>query len=42
MLNAMDLVEAYQNDELADERLRQIASTLREDDNPVLMRLKFK
>lgn len=42
MLNAMDLVEAYQNDELADERLRKIASTLREDDNPVLMRLKFK
>ena len=42
MLNAMDLVEAYQNDELADERLREIASTLREDDNPVLMRLKFK
>lgn len=42
MLNAMDLVEAYQNNELADERLRQIASTLREDDNPVLMRLKFK
>ena len=42
MLNAMDLVEAYQNDELADERLRQIASTLQEDDNPVLMRLKFK
>ena len=42
MLNAMDLVEAYQNNELADERLREIASTLREDDNPVLMRLKFK
>lgn len=42
MLNAMDLVEAYQNNEIADERLRQIASTLREDDNPVLMRLKFK
>ena len=42
MLNAMDLVEAYQNDELSDERLREIASTLREDDNPVLMRLKFK
>lgn len=41
-LNAMDLVEAYQNNELADERLREIASTLREDDNPVLMRLKFK
>ena len=42
MLNAMDLVEAYRNNALADERLRQIASTLREDDNPVLMRLKFK
>ena len=42
MLNAMDLVEAYQNNEIADERLREIASTLREDDNPVLMRLKFK
>lgn len=41
-LNAMDLVEAYRNNEIADEKLKKIASTLKEEDNPVLMLLKFK
>ena len=41
-LNAMDLVEAYQNNQITDEKLKQIASTLKEEDNPVLMLLKFK
>ena len=41
-LNAMDLVEAYQNDEIMDDKLKKIASTLKEEDNPVLMLLKFK
>lgn len=41
-LNALDLVEAYRNNEITDERLKKIASTLKEEDNPVLMLLKFK
>ena len=41
-LNAMDLVEAYQNNEITDEKLKKIASTMKEEDNPVLMLLKFK
>ena len=41
-LNAMDLVEAYQNGEITDDKLKKIASTLKEEDNPVLMLLKFK
>lgn len=41
-LNAMDLVEAYRNNEIIDEKLKAIASTLKEEDNPVLMLLKFK
>lgn len=41
-LNAMDLVEAYRNNKIIDEKLKAIASTLKEEDNPVLMLLKFK
>lgn len=41
-LNAIDLVDAYQNNKIVDERLKKIASTLQEEDNPVLMILKFK
>lgn len=41
-LEAMDLVEAYQNNKITDEKLKAIASTLKEEDNPVLMLLKFK
>lgn len=41
-LNAMDLIEAHQKNEIVDEKLKKIASTLNEEDNPVLMLLKFK
>lgn len=41
-LNAMDLTEAYRKNEIADEKLKKIASTLKEEDNPILMLLKFK
>lgn len=41
-LNVMDLIEAYQKNELIDEQLKKIASTLKEEDNPVLMLLRFK
>lgn len=41
-LNAMNLVEAYGKNEIADQRLKEIASKLQEEDNPVLMILKFK
>lgn len=41
-LSAMDLVEAYNKNEIADEKLKEIASKLQEEDNPVLMILKFK
>lgn len=41
-LSAMDLTEAYRKNEIADEKLKKIASTLKEEDNPVLMLLKFK
>lgn len=40
-LNAMDVVEAYRNNRITDSELKQIASTLKEEDNPVLMLLKF-
>ena len=39
-LNAMDLAEAYANNQITDEKLK--ASNLKEEDNPVLMILKFK
>lgn len=42
VLEAMDLVEAYQNNEIANEQLKVIASKLKEEDNPILMKLKFK
>lgn len=42
MLQAMDLVEAYNQKQIADEKLAAIASRLQEEDNPVLMLLKFK
>ncbi|MBP3517593.1 MAG: 6-bladed beta-propeller [Parabacteroides sp.] len=42
ILNAMDLVEAYENNQITDEKLKNIASKLQEEDNPVLMLLKFK
>lgn len=41
-LNAMDLVEAYSKNQITDEKLKAIASQLHEEDNPVLMVLKFK
>lgn len=41
-LNAMDLAEAYANNQITDEKLKEIASNLKEEDNPVLMILKFK
>ncbi|WP_102407514.1 6-bladed beta-propeller [Parabacteroides bouchesdurhonensis] len=41
-LNAMDLIEAYNKNQIADEKLKKIASKLQEEDNPVLMILKFK
>lgn len=41
-LNAMDIVEAFQKNEIMDEQLNEIASTLKEEDNPVLMLLRFK
>ena len=41
-LSAMDLVEAYQKKQIVNEKLKQIASQLQEEDNPVLMMLKFK
>lgn len=40
-LNAMDLTEAYRKNEITDDKLKKIASTLKEEDNPVLMLLKF-
>ena len=42
LLNAMDLVEAYSKNQITDEKLKAIASQLHEEDNPVLMVLKFK
>ncbi|MCD8267078.1 MAG: 6-bladed beta-propeller [Parabacteroides sp.] len=41
-LNAMDLVEAYGKNQIVDEKLKKFASRLQEEDNPVLMILKFK
>lgn len=41
-LSAMDLVGAYQNNQIVNEKLKKIASTLQEEDNSVLMLLKFK
>lgn len=41
-LNAMDLVEAYSKNQITDEKLKAIASQLHEEENPVLMVLKFK
>ncbi len=42
MLGAADLTEAYANNQIMDEKLKEIASNLKEEDNPVLMILKFK
>lgn len=42
MLGAADLAEAYANHQITDEKLKAIASNLKEEDNPVLMILKFK
>ena len=36
------LAEAYANNQITDEKLKEIASNLKEEDNPVLMILKFK
>lgn len=42
MLNAMELVEAYQEKKIINNKLKEIASKIQEEDNPVLMLLKFK
>ena len=42
LLNPANLVEAYRNGDIVGEKLKQIAATLAEDDNPVLMLLKMK
>lgn len=41
-LNAIDLVEAYQKKMIINDKLKEIASKMQEEDNPVLMLLKFK
>ena len=41
-LEAYELVEAYKKGELKDGKLKEIASKLNEDDNPVLMLVKYK
>ena len=41
-LSAMDLTEAYQENKIVNDKLKEIASKLKEEDNPVLMVLKFK
>ena len=41
-LEAYELVEAYQNGELKDGKLKEIASKLNEDDNPIIMLVKYK
>lgn len=41
-LNAFRLIELYQKDQLKDGRLKEIASHLHEEDNPVIMLVKQK
>ena len=41
-LEAYELVEAYKKGELKDGKLKEIASKLNEDDNPVIMLVKYK
>jgi hypothetical protein len=42
LLQANQLVESYKNGELKEGRLKEIAATLDEDDNPVIMLIKHK
>lgn len=41
-LEAADLVEAYEDGKLKDGPLKEIASTLDEEDNPIIMIAKYK
>ncbi|MDR2969325.1 MAG: 6-bladed beta-propeller [Tannerellaceae bacterium] len=41
-LQAFDLVEAYEKGQLKDGKLKEIAATLDEEDNPVIMLMKYK
>ena len=41
-LNAARLVEIYKKDQLKDGKLKEIASRLNEEDNPVIMLVKQK
>lgn len=41
-LEAADLIEAYENGLLKDGSLKEIVSTLDEEDNPIIMIAKYK
>ena len=41
-IEAYELVDAYKNGELKDGKLKEIAATLNEDSNPVIMVAKHK